>query len=212
MTNPTLISQHFLHYLTPIPLVAILRGIQTHECEAVIDVLYESGFRCIEIPLNSPNALQSIELLAKNLPNDCLLGAGTVLSVESVQHVADAGGHLIVMPHCDIELITESHRRKLLSVPGVATISEAFAALKHGASALKLFPSESVAPSVLKNWRTVLPKETICLPVGGISPDHMKAYFEAGASGFGLGAALYQAGMTVDQVRNNAKNFVAALK
>ncbi len=198
-------------YLSPIPLVAILRGIQTHECQAIVDVLYESGLRCIEIPLNSPDAIRSIEVLAKTMPADCLLGAGTVLTLGALNDVANAGGKLIVMPHCDPELITHSAASGLYSIPGVATVSEAFSALKHGANALKLFPADSVSPTALKNWRTVLPKETICLPVGGISPDNMGAYFQAGANGFGLGAALYQAGMSAEQVKHNAQRFIANL-
>ena len=198
-------------YISSLPFIAILRGIQTHECEAVVAGLYDAGFRCIEIPLNSPDALKSIELLAKKMPADCLLGAGTVLTKLSVNQVAQAGGKLIVMPHCDTELILESNRLDLFSTPGVATLSEAFAALNCSASALKLFPSESVAPSVLKNWRTVLPKDALCLPVGGIKPASMKEYLLAGANGFGLGAALYQPGMSAQEVKSKAEDFKKAL-
>ena len=198
-------------YISSLPFIAILRGIQTHECEAVVAGLYDAGFRCIEIPLNSPDALKSIELLAKKMPVDCLLGAGTVLTKLSVNQVAQAGGKLIVMPHCDTELILESNRLDLFSTPGVATLSEAFAALNCSASALKLFPSESVAPSVLKNWRTVLPKDALCLPVGGIKPASMKEYLLAGANGFGLGAALYQPGMSAQEVKSKAEDFKKSL-
>jgi 2-dehydro-3-deoxyphosphogalactonate aldolase len=207
----TTLTKNLKPYLSNLPFIAILRGIQTHECEAIVAGLYDTGFRCIEIPLNSPDALASIELLAKKMPADCLLGAGTVLSTLSVNQVAQAGGKLIVMPHCDTELIVECGRLDLFCTPGVATLSEAFAALKCSASALKLFPSESVAPSVLKNWRTVLPKDALCLPVGGVKPEHMKDYFAAGANGFGLGAALYQPGMTAQEVKSKAENFKKAL-
>ena len=211
MTHTSTNSHPLSSYLLPIPLVAILRGIQTHECQAVVEILYESGIRCIEIPLNSPNALRSIELLAQRIPADCLLGAGTVLTSDALNDVANAGGQLIVMPHCDNQLIAQCAASGLFSIPGVATISEAFTALKHGANALKLFPADSVSPSALKNWRTVLPQQTICLPVGGIKPDNMEHYFKAGANGFGLGAALYQAGMSAEQVKQNAQKFIACL-
>ncbi len=194
------------------PLVAILRGIQSHECVAIADALYLVGFRCIEVPLGSPNAFRSIEMLAASLPGDCLVGAGTVLGSEQVGSVAAAGGRLIVMPHNDAAVIAETKRADMLCVPGVATVSEAFAALALGADALKLFPSESVPPSVLKAWRTVLPDSAICLPVGGVTPQGMRDYFGAGANGFGLGAALYKPGMTARQVAEHAATFVTALE
>lgn len=175
------------NYLTKLPFIAILRGIQNHECLAISTALYEAGIRCIEVPLNSANALQSIELLAQHLPGDCLLGAGTVMSPEDVSAVQQAGGQLIVMPHSDASVIRAAKDLGMICTPGVATLTEAFAALQLGADALKLFPAESVAPSVLKAWRTVLPEDAICLPVGGVKPDALHAYLDAGANGFGLG-------------------------
>ncbi|HTD02654.1 2-dehydro-3-deoxy-6-phosphogalactonate aldolase [Undibacterium sp.] len=212
MTKTTSAVTTFSSYLTSLPLVAILRGIQNHECMAIADALYQAGFRCIEVPLGSPNAFRSIEMLAASLPGDCLVGAGTVLGSGQVQSVADAGGRLIVMPHNDAAVIAAAKQTDMFCVPGVATISEAFAALAQGADALKLFPSESVPPSVLKAWRTVLPDGAICLPVGGVAPQGMQEYFLAGANGFGLGAGLYKPGMTARQVAEKATAFVAALE
>jgi 2-dehydro-3-deoxyphosphogalactonate aldolase len=204
-------STNFSTYLNPIPLVAILRGIQTHECEEIALGLYEQGFRCMEIPLNSPDALRSIGVLARALPEDCLLGAGTVLRLEQVGQVQDVGGGLIVMPHTDVALITAASQRGMYSLPGVATISEAFAALHAGADGLKLFPAESVPPTVLKAWRTVLPADSLCLPVGGVKSAGMQAYLMAGANGFGLGASLYQPGWSAQQVMQAASSFINAL-
>lgn len=198
------------NYLANLPFIAILRGIQSHECLAVAAVLYEAGFRCIEVPLNSPNALQSIALLAQHLPDDCLIGAGTVISAEDVKAVQDAGGRLIVMPHSDAVVIRVAKNLGMICTPGVATLTEAFTALQLGADAIKLFPAESVAPSVLKAWRTVLPAEVICLPVGGVKPDGLAAYFDAGANGCGLGSNLYTAGQSAQQVSINADAFVKA--
>ena len=196
-------------YLSPIPLIAILRGIQTNECLETARTIYDAGFRCIEIPLNSPNAIDSIALLAQHLPDDCLVGAGTVMTSEQVAAVHQVGGRLIVMPHADTAVILAAKSLSMLCTPGVASLTEAFAALQAGADALKLFPAESVPPSVLKAWRTVLPASTICLPVGGVKPDGMQAYVEVGAQGFGLGSNLYRAGWDVSQVRASADAYVA---
>nr|WP_315476997.1 2-dehydro-3-deoxy-6-phosphogalactonate aldolase [uncultured Undibacterium sp.] len=197
-------------YLSPIPLIAILRGIQSSECVDVARTIYDAGFRCIEIPLNSPDAIASIALLAQHLPKDCLIGAGTVMTPDQVAAVHQAGGRLIVMPHADTAVIRAAKALNMLCTPGVATLTEAFAALHAGADALKLFPSESVPPSVLKAWRSVLPATTVCLPVGGVKPDGMQAYVDAGAQGFGLGSNLYKAGWNVEQVRANADAYVTA--
>jgi 2-dehydro-3-deoxyphosphogalactonate aldolase len=197
-------------YLSPIPLIAILRGIQSSECVDVARTIYDTGFRCIEIPLNSPDAIASIALLVQHLPEDCLIGAGTVMTPDQVTAVHQAGGRLIVMPHADTAVIRAVKALNMLCTPGVATLTEAFAALHAGADALKLFPSESVPPSALKAWRSVLPATTICLPVGGVKPDGMQVYVDAGAQGFGLGSNLYKAGWNVEQVRANADAYVTA--
>lgn len=194
-----------------LPLVAILRGIQPHEVEGVALALYAEGFRIIEVPLNSPQALESIAILSRCMPADALFGAGTVLSVEAVQQVREAGGSVIVMPHADIRVIAAAKQSGMFCIPGAATLTEAFAAVQAGADAVKLFPAELVMPAVLKAMRAVLPKTLRLLPVGGITPQGMAAYSQAGAAGFGLGGALYAPGMGVDDVAQRARDFVAAL-
>lgn len=193
-----------------LPLVAILRGVTPDEVEPVALTLYEQGFRLIEIPLNSPQALESITRLAHCLPPDAVIGAGTVLSVEAADQVEQAGGQLIVMPHADIRVITHVKVRGLLCIPGAATPTEVFACVSAGADAVKLFPAELVTPAVLKAMRAVLPAALRLLPVGGITPDSMQAYRQAGASGFGLGGALYAPGMWTSTVAERARAFVSA--
>jgi 2-dehydro-3-deoxyphosphogalactonate aldolase len=194
------------------PLIAILRGIRPDEAVAIGEVLFEAGFRVIEVPLNSPHPHTSIGLLAERLGELALIGAGTVLRIEDVVRVRDAGGRLIVMPHGDTAIVKEAKRLGLACAPGVATPTEGFAALQAGADALKLFPAEALGPTVLKAWRAVFPADTLFIPVGGITPDNMAAYRQAGANGFGIGSALYKSGLTLDQVRQNAQRFVAATK
>lgn len=196
--------------LTNLPLIAILRGIQNHEVVEFGQTLYEAGFRCIEVPLNSPNAIESIRRLVQALPADCCLGAGTVMSVDQVEQVFETGGRLIVMPHSDVNIIRAAKQRGMQCAPGVATLTEAFAALQAGADAIKCFPSESVPASVLKAWRSVLPQEVLCLPVGGVKPDGLATYLAAGANGFGLGSNLYRAGDSLEKLRTNAVAYVTA--
>jgi 2-dehydro-3-deoxyphosphogalactonate aldolase len=197
-------------YLKDLPLIAILRGITPAEAVPVGRVLAETGFRIIEVPLNSPQPLQSIEALARELGAHCLVGAGTVMSAAQVDEVARAGGRLIVMPHADATIIRAAKAQSLWCAPGIATPGEGFAALAAGADALKLFPAELLSPPVLKALRAVFPPELLFLPVGGITPQSMAAYVTAGASGFGLGSALYKPGLTVAQVKANAQAFVIA--
>lgn len=193
-------------------LIAILRGVRHTEVEAIGAALYESGFRIIEVPLNSPEPLLSIAALRKSLPADCLVGAGTVLKPEQVDQVKAAGGELIVMPHSDGAVIRAAKSAGLTCAPGVATVTEAFAALAAGADVLKMFPAEQLGPHVVKAWRAVVPREIALLPVGGITPQGMAAFLEAGASGFGLGSALYSPGLSADEVRQRAQAFSAAWK
>jgi 2-dehydro-3-deoxyphosphogalactonate aldolase len=193
-----------------LPLVAILRGVTPDAVEAVALTLYEEGFRLIEVPLNSPQALASIARLARCLPPDAVMGAGTVLSTDAVDQVRQAGGQLIVMPHADTRVVAHAKSQSLLCVPGAATPTEAFACAAAGADAVKLFPAELVTPAVLKAMRAVLPPALWLLPVGGITPDTMQAYRQAGASGFGLGGALYAPGMSAPTVAERARAFVAA--
>ena len=196
--------------MTDLPLVAILRGLKPENAEATGHALVDAGFRIIEVPLNSPDPFRSIEILARGMPSGVLVGAGTVLNPEMVNGVLDVGGRLIVMPHGDTEVIRRAKALNLYCAPGVATPTEAFAALKAGADAIKIFPAEVMPPQVVKAWRAVLPKDVIVLPVGGIRPDSMKAYVEAGSDGFGLGSALFTPAMSVDEVGRNARAFASA--
>lgn len=196
--------------LQHLPLVAILRGVQPAEVEGIADALYAEGFRVIEVPLNSPDALDSIARLARRMPADAVVGAGTVLSVQAVADVQAAGGRIIVMPHADTSVICAAKARGLACVPGAATPTEAFAALHAGADAVKLFPAELVTPTVVKAMRAVLPKSLRLLPVGGITPDNMGPYLQAGAAGFGLGSALYSPGLSAAEVGQRARAFVQA--
>ncbi|WP_434681077.1 2-dehydro-3-deoxy-6-phosphogalactonate aldolase [Pseudomonas sp. R1-18] len=191
-------------------LVAILRGLRPEEAPAVGDTLYQAGFRVIEVPLNSPQPLDSIGLLRQRLPADCLIGAGTVLTPEQVTQVRDAGGQVIVMPHSDAKVLRAAKAAGLFLSPGVATPTEAFAALAEGADVLKLFPAEQMSPAVVKAWLAVLPAGTVLLPVGGITPDNMRAFVEAGVKGFGLGSGLYKPGMTAADVQDRATAYVRA--
>ncbi|MBC9904130.1 2-dehydro-3-deoxy-6-phosphogalactonate aldolase [Achromobacter xylosoxidans] len=191
-------------------LIAILRGIKPAEAEAIGLELYAAGFRLIEVPLNSPDPLDSIRAMRAALPTDCLIGAGTVLDPEDCARVQQAGGELIVMPHSDAAVIRAATALGMASCPGVATPTEAYAALAAGADVLKMFPAEQLGPAVLKAWRAVLRPPIALAPVGGITPDNIAIYAQAGASGFGLGSALYKPGLSAAQVGQNARAFIAA--
>ena len=192
-----------------LPLVAILRGLHPLEALAVGQVLVDAGWDLIEVPLNSPQPLQSIATLRKSFPQ-ALVGAGTVLTPEDVRQVQSAGGELIVSPNFNPAVVAEAVRLGMVCLPGVMTASEAFAALAAGASGLKIFPAEMITPMVLKALRAVLPAETLVLPVGSISPLNMPAFRAAGANGFGIGSALFKPGMTPAQVGESAAGFKAA--
>lgn len=193
-------------------LIAILRGLRPAEAPAIGDVLYQAGFRVIEVPLNSPQPYDSIRLLRQSLPADCLIGAGTVMTPEQVNLVKEAGGQVIVMPHSDAKVLRAAKEAGLFLAPGVATPSEAFAALAEGADVLKLFPAEQMSPAVVKAWLAVLPIGTALVPVGGITPDNMKVFLDAGVKGFGLGSGLFKPGMSVTDVSERAHAYVAAWK
>ena len=195
--------------LSTLPLVAILRGITSAEAVPVGRALVATGWSLIEIPLNSPFPLDSIAAMAEACP-DALVGAGTVLTVDDVRNVHAAGGALIVSPNFNPVVVKEAVRLGLVCLPGVMTATEAFGALDAGATGIKIFPAEMITPAVVKALRAVLPKGTIVLPVGGITPANMQPYLAAGASGFGIGGALYQPGTTAEQVTDNALNFKAA--
>lgn len=189
-------------------MIAILRGLKPQEAIAIAERLYAAGFRLIEVPLNSPEPLDSIALMRRALPADCLIGAGTVLNVTQVDAVKEAGGQLIVMPHADPEVIRHAKIQGMICTPGVATPTEAFSAIHLGADAIKLFPAELITPSITKAWRAVIPAGIAMLPVGGITPNNMQIYLDHGASGFGLGSALYRPGMSGDEVSEQAIRFM----
>jgi 2-dehydro-3-deoxyphosphogalactonate aldolase len=194
------------------PLIAILRGVTPAEVGAVGEALFDAGFRLIEVPLNSPEPLESIARLAKAFANRAVIGAGTVLRPAEVTAVRTAGGTLIVSPNTNVEVIAATKQVGLVSLPGCATASEAFAALDAGATALKLFPAEGASPAVLKAIRAVLPAGTRVLPVGGITPSSMTPWLDAGAAGFGIGSALYSPGVALDELARRARTFVAAYR
>lgn len=192
-----------------LPLVAILRGLRPEESLAIGQALWDEGWRLMEVPLNSPAPLLSIERLAQAFPQ-ALVGAGTVMSAQQVRQVHEAGGRLIVCPHLDEDVVAEALDLGLVCLPGVATPTEALAALRLGASGLKLFPAEVIPPAAVRAWRAVLPPGTLLLPVGGIGLDALLAYRATGASGFGIGSALYAPGRDAGAVRTQARRFAQA--
>lgn len=191
-------------------LIAILRGVRPAEVAEIGGALFTAGLRILEVPLNSPEALSSIAILRRAVPAECLVGAGTVTTRAQVHDVRRAGGQLIVMPHSDPEVIRAAVAAGLPVAPGVATPTEAFAALAAGADVLKMFPAELLGPAVLKAWRAVLPAGTPLVPVGGITPDKLAGFVAAGATGAGLGAALYAPGTPASEVAARAATFVDA--
>ena len=199
-------------FLAPLPFIAVLRGITPEEIPAVGTALASHGFRIIEVPLNSPRPFESIRRLAEDFGERCLVGAGTVIDVTDVARVQAAGGRVIVMPHADTAVIREAKRQRLLCLPGVATITEAFAAFGAGADGLKMFPAEALSASVLKAWRAVLPKDALVFPVGGIRPDNLGPYWSAGANGFGTGSNLYAPGASATAVADAASAYAEAFR
>lgn len=197
--------------LARFPLVAILRGVTPDEVVGIAAELVAAGFTLIEVPLNSPDPIESISRLVTAFGDRALIGAGTVLSVEQVEAVAAVGGKLIVSPNCDVAVIRAARRLGLISLPGCFTPTEAFAAIAAGADAIKFFPAEGLSPAVVKAMGAVLPRHVPRLVVGGITPGNMAEWTAAGAQGFGLGSALYRQGASAEQVGQAARNFAAAL-
>lgn len=193
------------------PLVAILRGVRPEEAEAIGDVLFESGIRIIEVPLNSPDPLDSIGRLARRFGSRAVIGAGTVLNVDQVAAVRDVGGALIVSPSTNIAVIAATVAAGMVSCPGYFTPSEAFAAIDAGAHALKLFPAEALTPAVVKAQRAVLPRDLPVLVVGGVKPEALAPWLAAGADGFGLGSGVYVPGQSPGETRAKALAYRAAL-
>ena len=202
-------QQKFAAAMAALPLVAILRGIRPDEASGIGNALVDAGFRIIEVPLNSPQPLQSIQTLAVQFPQT-LVGAGTVLSVKDVLAVHAAGGQLVVAPNFNAAVVTEAVRLGMVCLPGVLSATEAFAALEAGAAGLKLFPAEMIPPSAVKALRAVIAADIALVPVGGITPRNIADYRRAGASGFGIGSALFKPGLDAAQVGANARDFAAA--
>ncbi|NSL22258.1 2-dehydro-3-deoxy-6-phosphogalactonate aldolase [Agrobacterium tumefaciens] len=186
------------------PLIAILRGLKPEETEGVVGALIETGFRAIEIPLNSPDPFRSIEIAAKMAPADCLIGAGTVLSTEDVDALDAAGGKLMVSPNADADVITAARVKGMVTMPGVLTPTEALVAAKAGATGLKFFPASIIGPAGINAIRTILPKDLVIAAVGGVSDKNFADYTNAGILAFGLGTSLYKPGMTAADVRERA--------
>lgn len=191
-------------------LIAILRGITPKEACQVVEILINSGINTIEVPLNSPSALKSIELLVKTFNSEIVFGAGTVLNVEQVQNVYDCGGQIIVSPNCNVQVIKKTKLKNLKSIPGVFTASECFAALDNGADALKLFPASLIQPKGFNAIKAVLPKEICCYAVGDINENNLLDWLKVGITGFGIGSAIYKTGDTPDEIRRKSEKFVGS--
>jgi len=199
----------FIAAISQMPLIAILRGLRPSEAVAVADALVTAGFKLIEVPLNSPEPFKSIEILAKHLAGDCVVGVGTVLRVEDVSSVTSAGGQFIVAPNLSREVGDAAKKNGLTWCPGVLTPSEAFEAVDQGADLLKIFPAELVSPAGVRALRAVLPPRVLIAAVGGITPQSMEDYVAAGSNGFGLGSSLYKAGMSPGEVKERAIRFTS---
>jgi 2-dehydro-3-deoxyphosphogalactonate aldolase len=205
----TPLPSKFQAYMDKLPLVAILRGLKPEEALGVGQAIVNAGFHILEVPLNSPDPLRSIQILAEAFP-EALVGAGTVTTAQQVRDIKAAGGQLIISPHLDDNVVCEAVNLGLISLPGVATPSEAFRALALGAHGLKLFPAEMISPAVVKSMRAVLPTSVRLIPVGGIGVHNMADYRQSGASGFGIGSALFAPGKSSQAVDESAVAFVQA--
>ena len=195
-----------------LPLIAILRGLKPNEAVDIASVLIDAGITTIEVPTNSPDPFESIAKIVKTFGDKAVIGAGTVLTCDHVDSVANAGGTLVVSPNCDVDVIAHTKARGLQSWPGVFTPTEAFAALHAGADGLKLFPGSMAGPSGLNSMRAILPVGTKVYAVGGAGPENFGEWIKASADGFGLGSALYKPGMSAADVAKNAAKIVAAYK
>jgi 2-dehydro-3-deoxyphosphogalactonate aldolase len=208
----TSLADTFHVALAHCPLVAILRGITPSEAAEVAEALVGAGFTMIEVPLNSPEPLRSIELIVKRVGDRAMVGGGTMLTVDDVRSVRDAGGTLMVAPNADTAVIRAAAAAGMVAMPGFATPTEAFKALAAGACALKLFPAEGCSPAALRAMRAVLPRALPVFIVGGISPDNMATWLNAGADGFGIGGALYRPGTSHADVARRAVALVDAAR
>ena len=199
----------FHAHMDSLPLVAILRGLKPEEALDVGHAIVNAGFHILEVPLNSPDPMRSIQILAEAFPN-ALVGAGTVTTAQQVRDIKAAGGQLIISPHLDDNVVCEAVNLGLISLPGVATPTEALRAIALGAHGLKLFPAEMISPAVVKSMRAVLPGHIRLIPVGGIGTHNMADYRKSGASGFGIGSALFAPGKSAQAVGDSAAEFVHA--
>lgn len=203
-------KQRFSEQFSKCPIVAILRGLTPGTAERVSGALYEAGFRIIEVPLNSPQPCQSIEVMKRTLPSDAVIGAGTVTTVADVKSVADAGGEIIVSPNTNPEVIKATLEHGMISGPGCLTPTDVFAAMQAGAHALKIFPASVIGASGIKAIGDTLPDDATVIAVGGVNADNMRDYAKAGAAGFGLGASLFTPGIDHDELVRRANTFVKA--
>lgn len=208
----TTANPRVLAALAATPLIAILRGIQVHESVAIVEALLASGMAVVEVPLNSPQALRSVRTLVEHFGDAIVCGAGTVLDATEVDGVATAGGQIVVSPNTDPAVITHAIELGLIPMPGAATPTEAFAALRAGARHLKMFPADQMGPATLKAWKSVLPSDVAVYPVGGVTPDNLADFLRVGAAGVGIGSALYKPGMSAAEVAIQARRFSAALR
>lgn len=190
--------------------VAILRGVKPSEVLEIGHALHGAGIRIVEVPLNSPDPFVSIAALADHFRDKLVVGAGTVLNVADIDNLKAAGGTISVSPDCNPEIIARAVSHGMTPLPGVFTPTEAFTAIRAGAAHLKLFPAEAASPVTVKAWKAVLPKHVAIYAVGGVTPSNMQAWADAGCAGFGIGSNIYKPGMTADDVREAAQNFVAA--
>jgi 2-dehydro-3-deoxyphosphogalactonate aldolase len=202
------LQQRWVKALHACPIVAILRGLEPHDAVPIGRALVEAGVRIIEVPLNSPKPFLSISSLVAMAPADVVIGAGTVLTTQQVSQVAEAGGKLIVSPNIEESVVRRSKELGLLSLPGCATPTEAFAALRFGADGVKAFPGEDIPPKIVKAWRAVLPKDTLLIPTGGVTVENMSTYWDAGVNGFGIGSNIFKPGETPASIKEKAEKFV----
>ena len=205
-------ADDFRRYFAECPLIAIIRGVTPDDAEATARAIFEGGIRIIEVPLNSPQPFDSIQIIAKALGDRALVGAGTVLNTDDVRRVQHVGGRLIVAPNMNEDVIRVAVDAGMVSSPGVFTPTEAFAAIGAGAHALKLFPAEAASPAVVKAQKAVLPKDVPLIAVGGVRVDNMREWLDAGADGFGLGSGLYKPGQDPGESLEKTRAFVAAVK
>ena len=191
-------------------IIAILRGVTPDEVVSVTQTLFDAGIRIVEVPLNSPDPFASIAKISNAFAGKMVMGAGTVLSVQDVNLLKDHGGQISVSPDCNPEVIARAVAQGMEPLPGVFTPTEAFAAIRAGATHLKLFPAEAASPATIKAWKAVLPKNVKVHAVGGVTPENMSAWLAAGTAGFGIGSALYKPGSSLAKIAESAHSLVSA--